>query len=110
VLVMPGPSTTLPCGHGVAHRPVPLRAAGLDLGSIDGRESERRLKVTGKGVKVRFVPIDGPLELVINFYRSTRKSHSPNGKLTPFSPLFVDHYGERHRRGGAQYLVRQSCR
>jgi integrase/recombinase XerD len=32
----------------------------LDLGSIDGREGERRLKVTGKGSKVRFVPIAAP--------------------------------------------------
>ena len=33
---------------------------GLDLGSIDGREGERRLKVTGKGSKVRFVPVEAP--------------------------------------------------
>jgi integrase len=55
---------------------------GLDLGPIDGREGERRLKVTGKGSKMRFVPIEGPLELVINQYLSTRKVHSSNGKLT----------------------------
>ena len=83
---------------------------GLDLRSIDGREGERRLKVVGKGSKVRFVPIEGPLEAVINDYLSTRKSHHPNGKLTPSSPLFVDGYGERLQRGGAQYLVRQSYR
>ena len=83
---------------------------GLDLGSIDGREGERRLKVTGKGAKVRFVPIEAPLEAVINGYLSTRKSHSPHGKLTPSSPLFVDGHGERLQRGGAQYLVRQSYR
>ena len=30
----------------------------------------------------------GPLELVINHYLSTRKSHLPNGKFTPLlSPL-----------------------
>ena len=81
---------------------------GLDLGSIDGREGERRLKVTGKGSKVRFVPIEAPLEVVINNYLSTRKSHLPKGKFTPSSPLFVDGHGERLRRGGAQYLVRQS--
>ena len=28
----------------------------LDLGYIDGQEGDRRLKVTGKGAKVRFVP------------------------------------------------------
>ena len=83
----------------------------LDLGSIDGREGERRLKVTGKGSKVRFVPIEGPArgghQLTTS---STRKAHHPNGKLTPSSPLFVDGRGERLRRGGAQYLVRQSYR
>lgn len=83
---------------------------GLDLSSIDGREGERRLKVTGKGSKVRFVPIEAPLELVINHYLSTRKSHTANEKLAPSSPLFVDGHGERLRRGGAQYLVRQSYR
>jgi len=82
----------------------------LDLGSIDGREGERRLKVTGKGSKVRFVPIEAPLETVITHYLSTRKAHHPKGKLGPSSPLFVDTHGERLRRGGAQYLVRQSYR
>ena len=83
---------------------------GLDLGSIDGREGERRLKVAGKGSKVRFVPIEAPLETVITHYFSTRKAHHPKGKLGPSSPLFVDTHGERLRRGGAQYLVRQSYR
>jgi integrase/recombinase XerD len=83
---------------------------GLDLGSIDGREGERRLKVTGKGSKVRFVPIEAPLEAVINNYLATRKAHHLKGKLTPSAPLFVDSHGERLRRGGAQYLVRQSYR
>jgi site-specific recombinase XerD len=83
---------------------------GLDLGSIDGREGERRLKVTGKGSKVRFVPIEASLETVITHYLSTRKTHHPKGRLTPSSPLFVDSHGERLQRGGAQYLVRQSYR
>ncbi len=83
---------------------------GLDLGSIDGREGERRLKVTGKGSKIRFVPIEVPLETVINRYLSTRQARCPNEKLTPSSPLFVDPHGDRLQRGGAQYLVRQSYR
>jgi site-specific recombinase XerC len=58
----------------------------LDLGSIDGREGERRLKVTGKGSKVRFVPIEAPLELVINNYLATRKAHHVRGKPTPSLP------------------------
>jgi site-specific recombinase XerD len=79
---------------------------GLDLGPVDGREGERRLKVTGKGSKIRFVPIEASLDVVINRYLATRKAHCPHDKLTPSSPLFVD----RLRRGGAQYLVRQSYR
>jgi site-specific recombinase XerD len=83
---------------------------GLDLGSIDGREGERRLKVAGKGSKIRFVPIEASLEAVINRYLSTREGHCPTDKLMPSSPLFVDRHGERLQRGGAQYLVRQSYR
>ena len=63
-----------------------------------------------KGSKVRFVPIEAPLELVINNYLATRKAHHLKGKLTPSAPLFVDSHGERLQRGGAQYLVRQSYR
>jgi integrase/recombinase XerD len=79
-----------------------------DLGSIDGREGDRRLKVTGKGLKVRYVAIEPPLEIVINNYLATRKARPKKGKLTPSGPLFVDSHGERLRRGGAQYLVRHS--
>jgi integrase/recombinase XerD len=82
----------------------------LDLGSIDGREGERRLKVIGKGSKVRIVPIEAPLELVITHYLSTRKAHDPKGRLASTSPHFVHGLGERLQRGGAQYLVRQSYR
>jgi integrase/recombinase XerD len=82
----------------------------LDLASIDGREGERRLKVTGKGSKVRFVPIEASLEAIIDHYLSTRKAHASTAKLAPSSPLFVDVRGERLQRGGAQYLVRQSYR
>jgi site-specific recombinase XerC len=56
---------------------------GLDLGSVDGREGERRLKVTGKevtgkGSTVRFVPIEA----------SPRGRHQPlprdpEGELPP---------------------------
>jgi integrase len=56
------------------------------------------------------VPIEAPLEAVINHYLSTRKVYNAKRKLGPSSPLFVDTHGERLRRGGAQYLVRQSYR
>jgi integrase/recombinase XerD len=70
---------------------------GLDLSSLDGREGEQRLKVTGKGSKVRFVPIESSLEAVIDRYLSTRQAHCPTDKLMPSSPLFVDRHGERSR-------------
>jgi integrase/recombinase XerD len=83
---------------------------GLDVGSLDGREGERRLRVTGKGSKVRFVPVEAPLEAVVASYLSTRKARFPTEKTGPASPLFVDRHGERLQRGGAQYLVKQAYR
>jgi integrase/recombinase XerD len=83
---------------------------GLDIGSLDGREGERRLRVVGKGSKVRFVPIEAPLEALVSAYLASRKSRFPAEKLGPSSPLFVDRHGERLRRGGAQYLVRSAYR
>jgi integrase/recombinase XerD len=83
---------------------------GLDVGSLDGRKGERRLRVVGKGSKVRFVPIEAPLEALLSAYLASRKSRFPPEKLGPSSPLFVDRSGERLRRGGAQYLVRSAYR
>lgn len=83
---------------------------GLDLGSIDGRAGERRLQVRGKGAKERFVPIEEPLELVLERYLASRRARFPTQHLSPHSPLFVDRRGERLRRGGAQYLVRACYR
>ena len=82
----------------------------LDLGSLDGREGERRLQVTGKGSKVRFVPVEAPLELVISSYLEARKARLPTEDLSPTSPLFVDRQGQRLQRGGAQYLVKMAYR
>ena len=83
---------------------------GLDLGSFDGRQGERRVKVIGKGGKERFVPIEASLEAVIGAYLRTRAARFPTEKLGPASALFVDRHGQRLRRGGAQYLVEQSYR
>jgi integrase/recombinase XerD len=67
----------------------------LDMGSFDEREGERRLQVTGKGSKVRFVPVEAPLEAVISNYLVTRQARFPTDKLGPSFPLFVDRHGER---------------
>ena len=64
----------------------------------------------GKGSKVRFVPIEAPLEALISAYLESRKARFPAERTTSSSPLFVDRHGERLRRGGAQYLVRSAYR
>jgi integrase/recombinase XerD len=83
---------------------------GLDTRSFDGRKGERRLRVLGKGSKVRFVPIEAPLEALIAAYLGSRQARFPAESTTSSSPLFVDRHGERLRRGGAQYLVRSAYR
>jgi integrase/recombinase XerD len=80
----------------------------LSLGSIDGRPGERRINVMGKGRKERTVPIEEPLQELIDTYMATRRERFPGVKLTPKSPLFVDRRGDRLKRGGAYYLVERS--
>jgi integrase/recombinase XerD len=83
---------------------------GLDVGSLDGRKGERRLRVVGKGSKVRSVPIEASLEALISAYMKSRKARFRAEKLGPSSPLFVDRHGARLQRGGAQYMVRSAYR
>ena len=83
---------------------------GLNLGSIDGRPGERRIKVVGKGRKERTVPIEESLHDVIERYMETRREKFPRVKLGPRAPLFVDRRGDRMKRGGAHYLVERSYR
>ena len=80
----------------------------LNLGSIDGRPGERRIKVMGKGRKERTVPIEEPLHELIERYMETRRERFPGVKLAPRAPLFVDRRGDRLKRGGAHYLVERS--
>jgi integrase/recombinase XerD len=82
----------------------------LNVGSIDGRDGERRIKVIGKGRKERTVPVETPLEALLTTYLATRLERFPSVKLTPRAPLFVDRHGNRLREGGARYLVKQSLR
>jgi site-specific recombinase XerC len=55
----------------------------LDLGSLDGREGKRRLKVIGKDAKVHFVPIETASR------RCQRLPLDPQRRITPegSSPL-----------------------
>ncbi len=82
----------------------------LNLGSIDGRPGERRLKVVGKGNKERFLPIEEPLERILDRYLETRRERFPKERHSPTAALFVDRHGNRLRVGGAQYLVEQCFR
>jgi site-specific recombinase XerD len=82
----------------------------LNIGSIDGRPGERRIKVMGKGRKERTVPIEEPLHDLLAAYRASREQRFPGVKLGPRAPLFVDRKGDRLREGGARYLVATSLR
>jgi integrase/recombinase XerD len=83
---------------------------GLRLGSLDGRLGERRFEVTGKGRKERFIPIEAPLEAVLDGYLRSRRLRFPAERTGPATPLFVDRHNRQLRPGGAQYLVRQCYR
>jgi hypothetical protein len=72
----------------------------LNLGSVDGRPGERRLKVVGKGNKERFLPIEEPLERIIDRYLESRRHRFPKERRSPTAPLFVDRHGNRLRPGG----------
>ncbi|SDP90808.1 integrase/recombinase XerD [Actinopolyspora xinjiangensis] len=89
-----------------------LRSAellGLTVSALAGRRGERRLHVHGKGGANRSIPIDESLEKVLEDYLETRKRRFGR-RLPGGEPLFVNHRGEPLRRGGLQYLVRQSLR
>jgi integrase/recombinase XerD len=81
----------------------------LTVASLAGRTGDRRLHVRGKGGKNRSIPIEGALDDVVAAYLRTRRQRF-GSRLPGSEPLFVDHRGEALRRGGLQYLVRQSLR
>ncbi|MEV6232106.1 tyrosine-type recombinase/integrase [Saccharopolyspora shandongensis] len=81
----------------------------LTVGSLAGRQGDRRLHVHGKGGKNRSIPIEDTLDSLIQSYLASRRARFGD-RLPGGEPLFVDHHGEALRRGGLQYLVRQSLR
>lgn len=90
-----------------------LRSAellSLSVGSVSGRTGERRIAVTGKGGGDRVLPIEEPLYLLLWSYLESRRRRFPGSRVGRVSPLFVNTAGEPLRRGGLQYLVRQSFR
>jgi integrase/recombinase XerD len=81
----------------------------LSVASLAGRRGDRRLHVRGKAGKNRSIPIEAALDDVVQKYLSSRRMRFGQ-RLPGNDALFVDHRGEPLRRGGLQYLVRQSLR
>jgi site-specific recombinase XerD len=56
------------------------------------------------------VPIEAPLETIVDTYLATQKVRFPAERIGPATFLFVDRHGEPLGPGGAQYLVGQCYR
>lgn len=85
----------------------------LRAGDVAGGCGERRLVVRGgKGDADRVVPVEGPLEVLLEEYVVSRRGRFPKSRwpLAPQAVLFVDHRGEALTRNQLQYLVRQCYR
>ncbi|MDH2430593.1 tyrosine-type recombinase/integrase [Sphaerisporangium sp. TRM90804] len=83
---------------------------GVSLGSIGGSPGDRRIQVLGKGGKTRSLPIEPPIEYLIEDYLDSRLRRFELASLPRSAPLLVDNAGLPLRRGGLQYLVRQCYR
>lgn len=86
---------------------------GLRAGDVAGRAGERRLVIRGgKGGADRVVPVEVPLEVLLEEYLVSRRGRFPRARwpLAPGEALFVDHKGEALTRNQLQYLVRQCYR
>ncbi|MFF0311372.1 tyrosine-type recombinase/integrase [Streptosporangium sp. NPDC004379] len=83
---------------------------GLTLGSVGGSAGDRRVQVVGKGGRTRSLPIEAPVELLVERYLESRMRRFGLAALPRSAPLLVDNRGEALRRGGLQYLVRQCYR
>jgi site-specific recombinase XerD len=83
---------------------------GLTVCSLVGLPGERRLHVVGKGGKSRSIPVEKPLETVLDAYLVSRRRRFPAERLPPGAMLFVDRRCEPMQRGGLQYLVKTNLR
>ncbi len=83
---------------------------GLTLGSIGGSPGDRRVQVVGKGGKARSLPIESPIEQLVERYLESRLVRFGVEALPRSAALLVDNRNEPLRRGGLQYLVRQCYR
>ena len=81
----------------------------LRVESLGGRPGERRIRVVGKGGGERVLPIEVPLEALLEAYLVSRRARF-DGPVRGSDALLVDNRGEGLRRGGLQYLVKQCYR
>ncbi|WP_017611732.1 tyrosine-type recombinase/integrase, partial [Nocardiopsis salina] len=80
----------------------------LRMDSLGGRPGERRVRVVGKGGGERVLPIEAPLEALLEAYLASRRERF--GAVRGEDALLVDNRGRGLRRGGLQYLVQQCYR
>jgi site-specific recombinase XerD len=88
-----------------------LRSAevrALQRSSVVGRPGERRLHVQGKGSRERSIPIEPPLERVIDAYLASCEGRFPHQRFGPNTALLLDHRGHPIGRGALDYLVKTS--
>lgn len=78
----------------------------LRVESLGGRAGERRVRVVGKGGGERVLPIEVPLEVLLEGYLVSRRERF-GVPVRGSDPLLVDNRGQGLRRGGLQYLVKQ---
>lgn len=83
---------------------------GVTLGSIGGSGGDRRVQVVGKGGRTRSLPIEPPIEQLIERYLHSRLVRFGLTSLPRSAALLVDVRNEPLQRGGLQYLVRQCYR
>jgi site-specific recombinase XerD len=76
--------------------------------SIVGRPGDQRLHVRGKGWRERSVPIERPLELVVERYLASCEARFPHERFTDGTSLLLAPSGAPIGRGALEYLVR-SC-
>jgi site-specific recombinase XerD len=90
-----------------------LRSAevrALQRSSVIGRPGEQRLHVRGKGSRERSIPIEPPLERVIDTYLASCDARFPHQRFGPDTALLLDYVGKPIGRGGLDYLVKASYR
>ncbi|GLW90199.1 tyrosine-type recombinase/integrase [Actinokineospora globicatena] len=90
-----------------------LRASemrALRRSSVVGRAGERRLFVHGKANRERSIPIEVPLERVIEAYLASCASRFPVARFADESPLVLGSDGGGIGRGALDYLVKACFR